>query len=1036
MGTLTLSGVLKRPVSGDVVPNARIVFDAIATGTVVLKGVSSACKTAADGSYAVDLEYGDYAIQVSWAGQTQQYGTVHIDDSTPMGTLNDLLLQQLMESEVTPEVVLEFRQLQQEMQEDLAQMEELNTDASASASAAAASQAAAKTSETNSATSEDAAAVSASAANVSETNAAASEDAAAASASAASASETNSAASEDAAAVSASAASVSETNAAASEVAAAASASAASASETNSAASEDAAAASATGAKTSETNSATSEAAASTSELNAEAARDAAEEYANEAKDAASKVTAPLTDQGQWAIQSGYPRTPDVASVWQVTDGGVDPVNSDILWDPGDMLVYLATSGTWCRLLGQQTVSGEPVPLKFDSDIILNVGAGLQIVTSSTTAVDVARLDSDNYLVLGDDAVLGVCLAAADPTNMFVLVPDGSGGYTKSRIYTEQYKPTVDDLGFGSAADCDVGTTAGTVAAGDDSRIVNALQSNMVVSSTTDTTSGRLPVVGYEGLGGTAIDITDATLDSGSVIQGSAFIRQGGGTSDIHFGNYGAGVNIHYGTNSDGSNLYARLFVRADGVAISEFIAINADGSIRTQEFNTLFGELNPPTAAQTGALPITGGQLTGQLGITADNGAIDLTSKTGKDALYIFAQDADGTKRFFIGNGSAQDYSLALNNYVGGNSVSLAQDGTLSLNATHSKPIACATFVSVTDTFGAGSFASQYTQYSPYYHEFNDTQTSSYHPLWKIKDLVNGVMWSGGMLINAEQFAIQCIKSDGTQEIFYFKPDGSFSVSGELVPGKYDNFDAKYQKINTASLAANGWFKDSTGFIHQFGANATGTATITVTYPIAFPSGVSSPVINYSVNTVSTTSFTLELAESNPLYWQVDGWGAAVAEVESLKQNLSAPEFTTAYLYSPSNNAFYPVELYFDYIYHGTWPDDAIAVDDSVYREFAANVAPEGKIRAAGEDSMPCWADVPAPTEAQIVARNTATQNRLLQASAVASFPLQSRVDAGIATDKQVSLLAALKQYSIDLTDPAVVDLTVNPAVFPEFPA
>lgn len=651
MGTLTLSGVLKRPVSGDVVPNARIVFDAIATGTVVLKGVSSACKTAADGSYAVELEYGDYAIQVSWAGQTQQYGTVHIDDTTPMGTLNDLLLQQLMESEVTPEVVLEFRQLQQEMQEDLAQMEELNTEASASASAAAASQTAAKTSETNSATSEDAAAVSASAANVSETNAAASEDAAAASASAASASETNSAASEDAAAVLASAASVSETNAAASEVAAAASASAASASETNSAASEDAAAASATAAKTSETNSATSEAAASISELNAEAARDAAEEYANEAKDAASKVTAPLTDQGQWAIQSGYPRTPDTASVWQVTDGGVDPVNSDILWDPGDMLVYLATSGTWCRLLGQQTVSGEPVPLKFDSDIILNVGAGLQIVTSSTTAVDVARLDSDNYLVLGDDAVPGVCLAAADPTNMFVLVPDGNGGYTKSRIYTEQYKPTVDDLGFGSAADCDVGTTAGTVAAGDDSRIVNALQSNMVVSSTTDTTSGRLPVVGYEGLGGTAIDITDATLDSGSVIQGSAFIRQGGGTSDIHFGNYGAGVNIHYGTNSDDSNLYARLFVRADGVAISEFIAINADGSIKTQKFNTLFGVLNPPTAAQTGALPENGNAATATklaAAVTINGHSFD-----GAENINVTAQDIFNGQAVSIASGT-----------------------------------------------------------------------------------------------------------------------------------------------------------------------------------------------------------------------------------------------------------------------------------------------------------------------------------------------------------------------------------------------
>lgn len=303
MSTLTLSGVLKRPVSGDVVPNARIIFDAIATGTVVLKGVSSSCKTATDGSYSVELEYGDYAIQVSWAGQTQQYGTVHIDDTTPIGTLNDLLLQSVVESELTPEIVLEFRQLQQEMQEDLAEMTDLNGDATDSASAAAASAAAAKVSETNSAASESA---------------------------------------------------------------------------------------------------------AHTSEINAESARDAAEGYAQEAKDASSKVTAPLTDQGLWAIQSGYPTKPTVASIWQVTDGGVDPVNSEIIWDPGDMLVYLATSDTWCRLLGQQTVAGEPVPLTFDADIILSVGAGLQIITTSTTTVDVARLDDDNVLVLGSEDIPGV----------------------------------------------------------------------------------------------------------------------------------------------------------------------------------------------------------------------------------------------------------------------------------------------------------------------------------------------------------------------------------------------------------------------------------------------------------------------------------------------------------------------------------------------------------------------------------------------------------------------------------------------------
>lgn len=608
MGTLTLSGVLKRPVSGDVVPNARIIFDAIATGSVVLKGVSSSCKTAADGSYSVELEYGDYAIQVSWAGQTQQYGTVHIDDTTPIGSLNDLLMQSITESEVTPEIVLEFRQLQQEMQEDLAEMEELNGEASASASAAATSQSAAATSETNSAASEKAAADSAAAAKTSENNSAASEDASAASAAAAQTSETNSAASEDAAAASAAAAKTSETNSAASEAAAADSATAAKTSETNSAASEDAAAASATAAKTSETNSANSAAAAATSEINADNARDAAEEYAQEAKDAASKVTSPLTDQGVWAIQSGYPTPPSVSSIWQVTDGGVDPVNSEIVWDSGDMLVYLASADVWCRLLGQQTIAGEPVALTFDADIILNAGAGLQIVTSGTKAVDVARLDSDNYLVLGNDTVPGVSLKAADPTNFFVLVPDGNGGYTRCRIYSEQHKPTASELGFGTAVELDA-----TV-------------------STTDSTAGRAVKVGDFGLGtGTQNNTSNINLDTVNLPVGfysgntwSGTLPDGMSTASNHWAYLqvenlaSAGTNFTKQTLS--TNDLRDLWVR---------FRVNGTWEDWQQVFTTKY----PPTAEQTGALPLTGGTISKDLKVDGVLSASNLGTAAGLTA-------------------------------------------------------------------------------------------------------------------------------------------------------------------------------------------------------------------------------------------------------------------------------------------------------------------------------------------------------------------------------------------------------------------
>lgn len=502
MGTLTLSGVLKRPISGDVVPNARITFDAIATGNVVLKGVSSACKTASDGSYSVDLEYGDYAIQVSWSGQTLQYGSVHIDDTTPVGSLNDLLLQEVMESQLTPDIVLEFRKLEQEMQEDLAQMTSMNDQASGSATSAADSAAAAKMSEKNSEASEDA---------------------------------------------------------------------------------------------------------AEASEINAKNARDAAEKYAQEAKDASSKVTAPLTDQGQWIIQAGYPATPGVASIWQITDGGVDPINSEIIWNPGDMLIYLATSGTWCRLLGQQAVAGEPVPIKIDADIILNVGSGLQIVTSGTIAVDVARLDSDNNLILGDGAMPGVCFKTAAPTNLFVLVSDGNGGYTKSRIYSEAFPPPKIDPPVtsvnGETGDVKItltGLGAGTAATA------------TLSTSMTDTTVGHVLKVGDFGVGGQTYGIL---ADNVNVRDRAAY---GVNFSRVMNPPDVPSLNAYYNLIMLPETLggaFSALALPENNSPVYRLFGSGSEGTITQAK---IYDELNKPNAVDVGALPISGGELTGPLTVAS----------------------------------------------------------------------------------------------------------------------------------------------------------------------------------------------------------------------------------------------------------------------------------------------------------------------------------------------------------------------------------------------------------------------------------
>ncbi|EBI9231625.1 hypothetical protein DLA64_10745 [Salmonella enterica] len=138
-------------------------------------------------------------------------------------------------------------------------------------------------------------------------------------------------------------------------------------------------------------------------------------------------------------------------------------------------------------------------------------------------------------------------------------------------------------------------------------------------------------------------------------------------------------------------------------------------------------------------------------------------------------------------------------------------------------------------------------------------------------------------------------------------------------------------------------------------------------------------------------------------------------------------------YFYSATTNAFYPEELKQEYINTGSWPDDALVVDDFIYSEYAAQQAPAGKMRAPNDAGYPSWIDIPAPSPEQIIEINTRKYQKLLRTCTDAAFPLQSAITLGIATDEQKALLAELQQYSIDLLS---VDLTANPVAFPAPPA
>lgn len=84
-------------------------------------------------------------------------------------------------------------------------------------------------------------------------------------------------------------------------------------------------------------------------------------------------------------------------------------------------------------------------------------------------------------------------------------------------------------------------------------------------------------------------------------------------------------------------------------------------------------------------------------------------------------------------------------------------------------------------------------------------------------------------------------------------------------------------------------------------------------------------------------------------------------------------------YAYSQSQNLFYVREWERDY--GDSWPQDCLDVSDEQFREFSVEQAP-GKVCSPGIDGLPCWIDVPPPTQDELIAIAAAEKQRLIAAA------------------------------------------------------
>ncbi|HCS1386422.1 TPA: tail fiber assembly protein, partial [Shigella flexneri] len=58
---------------------------------------------------------------------------------------------------------------------------------------------------------------------------------------------------------------------------------------------------------------------------------------------------------------------------------------------------------------------------------------------------------------------------------------------------------------------------------------------------------------------------------------------------------------------------------------------------------------------------------------------------------------------------------------------------------------------------------------------------------------------------------------------------------------------------------------------------------------------------------------------------------------------------------------------------------DDALAVSDDVYNEFAINTPPDDKIRVAGKNGLPTWALIPPPSYEELIQQAESERQLLL---------------------------------------------------------
>lgn len=199
-----------------------------------------------------------------------------------------------------------------------------------------------------------------------------------------------------------------------------------------------------------------------------------------------------------------------------------------------------------------------------------------------------------------------------------------------------------------------------------------------VTASRYDATSGRVLQVGDYGLGTTVgLSMLSSIFDITCTAKHAAL-------------GVGAGSSATEGMPANSGN--TRFSVDVDSIYTNQYwVTLRSSNqsyvgmintSAKTATWSQLYSTAFKPTAGDVGALPTTGGTLTGLLTLSNPTPYIALRATGSDTRRYIMGFNSDGSSSFYVGKANANSESCMLWNYTPGSGIEITADGRINVNS------------------------------------------------------------------------------------------------------------------------------------------------------------------------------------------------------------------------------------------------------------------------------------------------------------------------------------------------------------------